>query len=374
MPEPKIKRGIKRDHLMQQSIKSFVFPSTTTTTTTVSENEECAPKKPRIENTDSDMEISSDDEDHIIESTNINDPNLQSPSKIEELHPQEQQNYASNIECKFNEPLYYQTTSTNIQVPKIVMASNLLKNNHESSSVYDSSKDSLFVENDYMAKNVLPPTKQDQNTLHTSNNTTCPNSMKNFENGVSHFQSLSNKSQMTPKKINDIFKEISELITSDNETNVTIHQNELPIQQNQKDLKRPSIERRLPVQQNVEMSASKSMSGLFGEDSDDESKISLVDVKRKSLGVRLGMPSNVNNTIKMNKNSQESMKTNKTKTEDPNTKQKKFELSNLVVKLLNPYYKNSLFKTKELFKFMARQIVHKLLESTSHPGKLILFM
>jgi len=85
------------------------------------------------------------------------------------------------------------------------------------------------------------------------------------------------------------------------------------------------------------------------------------------------MSTNVNNTFKANKNSQDTMKTNKNKTEDPNNKQKKFELSNLVVKLLNPYYKNNLFKTKELFKFMARQIVHKLLESTSHPGKLIYY-
>jgi len=116
------------------------------------------------------------------------------------------------------------------------------------------------------------------------------------------------------------------------------------------------------------------LNNLFGEDSDDESKLAVVDVKKKSLGVRLGMSSNVNITIKTNKNSQESMKINKNKTEDPNNKQKKFELSNLVVKLLNPYYKNNLFKTKELFKFMARQIVHKLLESTSHPGKLMCLM
>uniref|UniRef100_A0A2S2P906 DNA 3'-5' helicase n=1 Tax=Schizaphis graminum TaxID=13262 RepID=A0A2S2P906_SCHGA len=371
-PEPKIKRGIKRDHLMQQSMKSFVF---STTSTSVTESEECATKKPRIENTDSDMEISSDDEVHIIESTNINDPKIsETPIKVEELYPEQQTNYtAFNIEPKFNES-YYQTTSTNIQVPKIIMASNLIKNNQESSSTYDSSKDLLNVESDYLVKNNMPPTKQDQKILITPNNT-CSNSTKNIENGVSHIQSKSNKSLIAEKNISDIFKEISEILTpSENEKDLTIQNNELLIQQKQNDIKQSSIDHRLHVQQNAEISAIKNMNNLFGEDSDDESKLALVDVKKKSLGVRLGMSSNVNFTNKTNKNSQESMKINKNKTEDPNNKQKKFELSNLVVKLLNPYYKNNLFKTKELFKFMARQIVHKLLESTSHPGKLIYLM
>jgi len=357
---------------MQQSMKSFVF---STTSTSVTENEECATKKPRIENTDSDMEISSDDEVHIIESTNINDPKIsETPIKVEELYPEQQTNYAAfNIEPKFNES-YYQTTSTNIQVPKIIMASNLIKNNHESSSTYDSSKDLLNVESDYLAMNNMPPTKQDQKILITPNNT-CSNSTKNIENGVSHIQSKSNKSLIAEKNISEIFKEISEILTpSENEKDLTIQNNELLIQQKQNDIKQSSIEHRLHVQQNAEISAIKNMNNLFGEDSDDESKLALVDVKKKSLGVRLGMSSNVNFTNKTNKNSQESLKINKNKTEDPNNKQKKFELSNLVVKLLNPYYKNNLFKTKELFKFMARQIVHKLLESTSHPGKLIYLM
>ncbi|KAF0773619.1 ATP-dependent DNA helicase Q5-like [Aphis craccivora] len=363
MPEPKIKRGIKRDHLMQQSMKSFIFSTTTTTTTTattstsVTENEECASKKPRIENTDSDMEISSDDEVHIIESTNINDPKLsQTPIKVEELYPEQQKNYPFNMEPKFNEPFYYQTTSTNIQVPKIIMASNLIKNNHESSAINDSSKDSSNVESEYLAMNNMPPTKQDQNILLTPNNT-CLNSIKNNENGLSHIQSKSNKTLISEKNVSDIFKEISEIISPlENKKDLTVQQNQLPIQHKQNDIKQfetPSIK--------------SNMNNLFGEDSDDESKLALVDVKKKSLGVRLGMSSNVNITIKTNKNSQESMKINKNKTEEPNNKQKKFELSNLVVKLLNPYYKNNLFKTKELFKFMARQIVHKLLESTSHP-------
>ncbi|XP_060880859.1 LOW QUALITY PROTEIN: ATP-dependent DNA helicase Q5-like [Metopolophium dirhodum] len=365
MPEPKIKRGIKRDHLQQQSIKSFVLP---TTTNSVTENEECATKKPRIENTDSDMEISSDDEVHIIESTNIDEPpKLLTQTLLEDLYPDQQTTCL--FEPKSIEPLYYQTTSTNIQVPKIVMASNLLKSDHESGSTYDSSKNFLNVKSDYLTMNNMPPTIQDQKIILTPNNT-CPNSMKINENGLSHvnISNISNiKSQISEKNVSEMFKEISEILSSENEKNLNIQLNKFSMHQKQIDIKQPSIEHRLPVQQNVEISATKNMSSLFGEDSDDESKIALVDVKKKSLGVRLGMSTNVNNTFKTNKNSQESMKTNKNKTDDPNNKQKKFELSNLVVKLLNPYYKNNLFKTKELFKFMARQIVHKLLESTSHP-------
>lgn len=364
MPEPKIKRGIKRDHLQQQSIKSFIFP---TTTTSVIEIEECATKKPRIENTDSDMEISSDDEVHIIESTNIDEPpKLLTQALLEDLHPDQQTTRL--FEPKPMEQLYYQTTSTNIQVPKIVMASNLLKSDHESGSTYDSSKNLLNVKSDNLSMNNMPPTIQDQKIILTPNNT-CSNSIKNNENGLTLVQSKFIKSQISEKNVSKMFKEISEILSSENEKNLVLQLNKFPIQQKQKDIKQPSVEHRLPVHQNVEISATKSMSSLFGEDSDDESKTTLVDVKKKSLGVRLGMSTNINNTIKTNKNSQESMKTNKNKTEDPNNKQKKFELSNLVVKLLNPYYKNNLFKTKELFKFMARQIVHKLLESTSHPGK-----
>jgi len=369
MPEPKIKRGIKRDHLQQQSIKSFIFP---TTTTSVIENEECATKKPRIENTDSDMEISSDDEVHIIESTNIDEPpKLLTQTLLEDLHPDQQTTCL--FEPKPMESLYYQTTSTNIQVPKIVMASNLLKSEHESGSTHDSSKNLLNVKSDYLNMNNMPPTTvQDQKIILTPNNT-CSNSIKNNENGLSLVQSKFTKSQISEKNVSEMFKEISEILSSENEKNLVLQLNKFPMQQKQKDIKQPSIEHRLPVHKNVEISATKSMSSLFGEDSDDESKITLVDVKKKSLGVRLGMSTNINNAIKTNKNSQESMKTNKNKTEDPNNKQKKFELSNLVVKLLNPYYKNNLFKTKELFKFMARQIVHKLLESTSHPGKYICY-
>lgn len=370
-PEPKIKRGIKRDHLQQQSITSFVFP---TSTTSVTVNEECATKKPRIENTDSDMEISSDDEVHIIESTNIDEPpKLLSQALLEDLYPDQQT--TSIFEPKFMEQFYYQTTSTNIQVPKIVMASDLLKSNHESSSTYDSSKNSLNVKSDFLAMNNMPPTIQDQKILLAPNNT-CPNNVKMNENGLSHIQSITVKPQISEKNVSEIFKEISDILTTskpENDKKCTVQLNELQMQQKQKDIRRSSIEHRLPVHRNVEISTAKKMSNLFGEESDNESKTALVDVKKKSLGVRLGMSTNVNKTSKTYKKSQDSMKINKNKTEDPNYKQKKFELSNLVVKLLNPYYKNNLFKTKELFKFIARQIVHKLLESTSHPGKLIYY-
>lgn len=372
IPEPKIKRGIKRDHLQQQSMKSFVVP---TTITSVTENEDCATKKPKIENTDSDMEISSDDEVHVIESNNIDEPpKLLSQCLLEDLYPDQQT--PSIFEPKFMEQFYYQTTSTNIQVPKIVVASDLLKSNHESSSTsYESSKNSLNVKSDFLGMNNMPPAIQDQKILLTTNNT-CPNSIKMNENGFSHIQPKTIKPQISVRNVSEIFKEISEILTTskpENNKNLTVQQNELPIQQKQKDIKRSSIEHKLPVHKNVEKSTTKKMSSLFGEDSDDESKTTLVDVKKKSLGVRLGMSTNVNNTTKINKNSHESMKINKNKTEGPINKQKKFKLSDLVVKLLNPYYKNSLFKTKELFKFMAREIVHKLLESTSHPGKLIYY-
>jgi len=370
IPEPNIKRGIKRDHLQQQSMESFVFP---TTITSVTKNEECATKKPKTENTDSDMEISSDDEVHVIESNNIDEPHKRlSQCILEDLYPDQQT--PSIYEPKFMEQLYCQHTSTNIQLPKIVMASDLLKSNHESSSTYESSKNSLNVKSDFLGMNNMPPTIQDQKILLTTINT-CPNSIKLNENGFSHIQPKTNKPKISERNVSEIFKEISEILTMskpENDKNLTVQQNELPIQQKQKDIKR-SIGHKLLVHKNVEKSTTKKMSSLFGEDSDDESKTALVDVKKKSLGVRLGMSTNVNNTTKTNKNLHESMRINKNKTEDPINKQKKFELSDLVVKLLNPYYKSSLFKTKELFKFMAREIVHKLLESTSHPGKLIYY-
>lgn len=365
-PEPKIKRGIKRDHLTQQSMNSFVIPSTNLPTL---ENEECVTKKPKIVNTDSDMEISSDDEVQIIEDTHIEDSKNNLLPQIEELHPLEKKHDVSNIECKFQEPFYYQTTSANTQFPKIVMASNLLKNNYKpNSSKPDSSKDSINPES--VGINNMLPSHHNRTTPHTFNKT-CVNNMnnvKNQENGLLHSQSKNNKSQLSEKNVNDIFNELAELLKSSpvNGKKVTKSNEPASIQKN---LKRPSLDQRLSTQHNIEVSSSKiNMNSLFGDDSDDESKI-MIDVKKKSLGVRLGMSSNVNNTFKISKKAHESTKTIRNKTEDPNNKQKKFELSNLVVNLLNPYYKNNVFKTKELFKFMAREIVHKLLESTSHPGK-----
>lgn len=48
----------------------------------------------------------------------------------------------------------------------------------------------------------------------------------------------------------------------------------------------------------------------------------------------------------------------------------KVELSKIIVLFLNPYYEHNVFKSRELFKFMAREIVHKLLTYPVLPGKL----
>ncbi|VVC35974.1 Helicase, C-terminal,P-loop containing nucleoside triphosphate hydrolase,ATP-dependent DNA [Cinara cedri] len=353
IPEPKIKRGIKRDHLTQQSMTSFI-----TTNQPIIENEECVTKKPKIENTDSDMEISSDDDVQIIEDVTVEgSQNNCQPIIIEESPTQEKTN---NV----NEAFYHQTTSANVQRPNIGIASSLFQNNYETyNSTYDpSSKDLIKVKSDYAINNI-PHTNMDRQ-LNLASNNTCTNSLKNVKDQENDPSYLHHKHQSKEKDVNDIFNELTAILetNSENENNKTKKQNELSLSQKQKDLKQPSVEHR--SQQNIEVPSSKcSMNNLFGDDSEDESKILVGDVKKKSLGVRLGIPS------KTKTKSQEPVKINKYKTEDPNTKQKKFELSELVVNLLNPHYKNNVFKTKELFKFMAREIVHKLLESNSYPDE-----
>lgn len=375
VPEPKIKRGIKRDYLIQQTIKSFAIP---TTSTLISDNDECVMKKPKIGNTDSDMEISSDDEVQIIENTNIDDSKISGPPIIvEDLTLHEENNDVSNLECNIPKPSYYQKTSitNNLQQPKIVIASNLLKKNCES---FDLTKNSINVESDNVVQDNVIFTYQDRQLFNNSNNS-CTDSKINViddENDTGYCQSINNripqKSEETSES--DIFNEVSNFLrnVSENGKKLTKQQKEPSLDQKQNDLKRPSIEHRLSNQQNIEVSLPKSnMDNLFGDDSDDESKIPLTDTKKKSLGVRLGMPSNVN-TFNANKKSNEVIKTIKNKTEDqPNNKNKKFVLSNLVVKILNPYYVKKTIITKALFKFMAREIVHKLLESTNYPGKYV---
>lgn len=349
IPEHKIKKGIKRDHLTQQSMNDYITSSTNIS----SENEECVTKKPKIANTDSDMEISSDDEVQIIDNSNYSHLTQTEKTSLEK------QNDISNYELQ--ESLYHQTTST--QLPNILMASNMLRNNYESNVI---TRDLSNVENDIMVIDDIPPTYQDKQILHKPNNI-CTNSLKNIKRPLN---GLSEIAPLTP----DLYNDVTDLLedSPNSQANPTIQQNALPLNQNQNYVKQPSVEH-TSIQQNIEVSSSKSsISNLFGDDSDDESKVPLVDVKRKSLGVRLSMSLNDFNTFKTNKKPHESMKTMKHKTEDPNNKQKKFELSNLVVNLLNPLYRNGVFDTKELFKFMAREIVHKLLESTSHPGKLII--
>jgi len=365
IPEPKIKRGIKRDHLTQQSMKSYCY---STNSTSLTENEEYITKKPKIANTESDMEISSDDDVQIIETTNIDNLQQMGSSKIEELQPQEK-----IIDSPNRRAVYYQTMSTNAQSPKIAWVPTQLKNNYESCTTYTNS---LNTESDYGVNNMLPIPHQGRITIHATNNT-CMNSVQNInsqENGISHSQSRNNRSLTPEKNITDIFNELSDILeTSSDSIKTAMKQPDEPLHQKQKDFKQQLVEHRLSsVQQNIEVSSSKdSINGNFGDHSDDESKVSSADVKKKSLGVRLGLPSNVNSTFKTNKKSHEFTKAIKNKTDEQNNKQKKFELSNLVVKLLNPYYKNNIFNTKELFKFMAREIVHKLLESNSYPGKIM---
>lgn len=339
---------------------SFLSSSTNSL---VQENEECVTKKPKIECTDSDMEISSDDDVQIIECSNIDE--IKHLPKIEELHPPEKLSIAPNLDSNIQDPLHHPQTSIK-QLPKIAVATNLLKNNYEP---YNSmtSKNALNVESNRIAvNNVL----QTHIIHHTPNNssTNSINNVKTQENGLLHGHSRKNKPPHIPEKhINDLINQVSEILEPDVKMKMSKQQNELSLNQKQMDSKRPSLDQRLCVHQNTELSSKNNINNLFGDDSDDESKIPLTDFKKKTLGVRLGMSSNTNNTVKMK--THDPFKINKHKTENPINKQKKFELSNLVVSLLNPYYKNNLFKTKELFKILARQIVHKLLESSNHPGE-----
>lgn len=354
IPEPKLKRGIKRDHLTQQSIKSFAIP----TTSTITENDECVMKKPKIGNTDSDMEISSDDEVQIIEDSNIDDSKIIFPPIVEELFLQKKINEVSNLKCNSSKSFNYQETN-NFQRPKIVIASNLLKNNCES---FDVTKNALNIDNDSIVKDNVSSTYQDkQNNFNNTYTNSKINVIDEDNNSYCQFKNNTPKHSEEPTNVNVIVDLLENGMDS-------TKQKELPCNQKQKDLKGPSVEHKLSELQTFEVSLTKNnLYNIFGNDSDDETKIPLIDAKKKSLGVRLGIPSNVN-TFKTNKKSNEIIKT-KIKTDDPNNKQKKFELSNLVVKLLNPYYVKKIFMTKELFKFMAREIVHKLLESISHPGK-----
>lgn len=358
IPEPKIKRGIKRDNLTQQSITSFVISSTDVPTT---ENEESVIKKPKIGNTDSDMEISSDDDVQIIENNNVDHHSQHNsqPTIIDESPTQDKQN---------DEALYHQTTSTNVQRSKIGITSNLfIKKNETCSSSNDISDDVIDVESDNIVTNNISHTYQDRPTNQVSNNI-CTNSIKNVKNQENDILHSYQTFQTQNKDDNDLSGILK--TTSDNEKNLIKKHNEIPLIQKQKAFKQPSVEHRF--QQYIEVPSS---NNIFDEDnSDDDCRIIEEDVKKKSLGVRLGMPSNVNNAFKIKTKSHEPIKTFKIKADDPNNKQKKFELSELVVNILNPYYKSNVFNTKELFKFMAREIVHKLLESTSHPGKLMYFM
>lgn len=362
--EPNVKRGRKRDYLTQQSMKSFLLQSSNTPT---QENDECVPKKSKIENTDSDMEISSDDDVQIIECTDINDSNHNSSLKIEQLHSQDKKNDEFYLDCKLKE--HHPPTPTNMQLHKI--ESNPRQNNYDSYQPL-STKKILYCLKDDLNLDKLPQVHLSNHTSSNTISTNSINSVKNQENGLLHSSSRKDTPHSTEKNINDLIDEVNDILSPENEVNdLTQHQNELSLNKKLIDVKQAKLG--LSVDNNTKSTFSKSsINSLFGDDSSVENQIlKWADLKKKSLGTRLGMSSSINSIIK--KKPYEPIKTIKNKTEDPITKQKKFELSNLVVNLLNPYYKNNVFKTKELFKMLARQIVHKLLESNSHPGKSVYF-
>jgi len=56
-------------------------------------------------------------------------------------------------------------------------------------------------------------------------------------------------------------------------------------------------------------------------------------------------------------------------TENHKVQLKKFEYSKIVLKKLTSYYKKNYFATKELFQFLAKTIVHRLIENKFSPGK-----
>jgi len=60
---------------------------------------------------------------------------------------------------------------------------------------------------------------------------------------------------------------------------------------------------------------------------------------------------------------------NRSTTAIANDVERKSQFSVVVVNELNPYYKRDVFATVELFRFMARTIVHRLMDSTLRPGK-----
>jgi len=71
------------------------------------------------------------------------------------------------------------------------------------------------------------------------------------------------------------------------------------------------------------------------------------------------------NYLKIRKTSEP---TTTNRTENHKVQLKKFEYSKVVLKKLTPYYKKNYFATKELFKFLAKSIVHRLIDTTVYPG------
>lgn len=55
-----------------------------------------------------------------------------------------------------------------------------------------------------------------------------------------------------------------------------------------------------------------------------------------------------------------------------NIKARKFELSRIIVEGLSPYYNENYFVTRDLFKFMVKTMVQKILDSKIYQGKYLI--
>ncbi|XP_050532250.1 ATP-dependent DNA helicase Q5-like [Daktulosphaira vitifoliae] len=356
--EPKIKRGIKRDYLTQQSMKSFVFPTNKINSKDYITNEnsnECVKKRSKLDST-SDMEISTDDEVKVIETPlsiieagNLNDFNKSvsinnNEKKITELSRSSLSNFVKKKDFE------------------ITTASNLLKNdtklqnnikvilNHQVEKKKLNCNDSKKNDDIIYAKNSLNDLKNQKNS---SKLILSPKLSKNTK---------ANDKEKKTTSVNEIFDQLSEILKSPIEKN---NKNTLREEEIQNDNQKQSpVNKILCIETDTITPFKSNMASLFGEDSDDDIRMPVIDQKKKSLGIRIGVPLGITDKKKNNK-----LKIASSKSINPKEKQKKFELSNAVVKYLNPYYKNNLFKNKELFKFTAREVVHKLLESTNDPGK-----
>ncbi|XP_050435880.1 ATP-dependent DNA helicase Q5 isoform X2 [Adelges cooleyi] len=353
--DPIVKRGIKRDYLTQQSMKSFVFPCDKSKDSN-QESDECVTKKAKYEtNTTSDMDISSDDEVQIIE-TPIDIIEIKDSS--DDFDNKESCNEKSLDSCDKNNIDCNVSSSNEHPVLKITMASDLLKKANKkkrTKSRFDVCSDTKSKSSRSVKKSPL-----------------IFDSEKTLTNNFNLIQ-CSDKTTVNDKKLSksndlnvilDQLAEIIEPLTEKKECNSSKRKEATTTELKCDDYKRPAVESRLSDQSETCSTPFKSnMTSLFGDDSDNDNVL-VVDTKKKSLGIRLGV-SNSNNE----KRRQDCKPKNDSKLLDAKQKQKKFELSTKVITLLNPYYKQKLFKNRELFKFTAREIVHKLMDASNNPAE-----